>query len=69
MATPFPPDAVVLDPVIRTGRYLAVGVQTTGYFLAQWHVWHVDGEYAGYATAAELVPLVIAQHERLTDDQ
>ncbi|MBH1934268.1 hypothetical protein I5Q34_08160 [Streptomyces sp. AV19] len=69
MTTPFPLDVVVLDPVIRAGRYLAVGVQTAGYFIAQWHVWDADGEYAGYATAPELVPLVIAQHERLTDDQ
>ncbi|MFI2077008.1 hypothetical protein [Streptomyces triculaminicus] len=68
MAVPLPSSVLILDPVIRNGRYLAVAEGTPGRLIPLWHVWDADGAYAGYATAAELIPLVIARHER-ADDQ
>lgn len=62
MNTPLPDGITVLDPVIRDGAYLAAAVQTTGSFGQRWHVWHATGAYVGFATAADLIPLVIARH-------
>lgn len=60
---PLPTNAVVLDHALRRGSYVAVGAHTVGQFAARWHVWHASGEYIGYSTAAELVPLVIEQYK------
>lgn len=68
MAIPLPSNVRVLDPVIRTGRYLAVSEITPGWLAPLWHVWDANGAYAGYATSPELIPLVISRHER-ADDQ
>ncbi|MFF4407229.1 hypothetical protein [Streptomyces sp. NPDC001404] len=68
MTSPLPDGTVIMDPVLRRGRYLAVGTQTPGHFTVRWHAWDADGAYIGFATDPGLLSLLIAQHER-HDDQ
>ncbi|MGP3952637.1 hypothetical protein [Streptomyces sp. 7N604] len=63
MAQPLPEDVTVVDPVIRHGRYLAVGTVCPGQLVPRWHVWDATGPYIGYCTDPALVPLVIARHQ------
>ncbi|GHF42489.1 hypothetical protein GCM10010218_24550 [Streptomyces mashuensis] len=64
MTEPLPSTVTIVDPVIRTRRYLAVGVFIPGWITPRWHVWHADGSYAGYATDPALIDLVASLHER-----
>ncbi|MFF4220028.1 hypothetical protein B7P34_13440 [Streptosporangium nondiastaticum] len=60
---PPPTGSTVMDPVIRSGRYLAVGTTSHLHLRGCWHVWTTDGTYIGYATDPGLISLVIARHE------
>ncbi|MCC3775348.1 hypothetical protein [Streptomyces sp. UNOB3_S3] len=67
MPEPLPSLVTVIDPVFRSGRYLAVGAITPGLLTVRWHVWDTAGSYVGFATDPGLISLVISRHEHERD--